>query len=217
MLQNELYKIISRTEKRGFREGLRYVRGQIYSTSKYYVFRHNMDKIPDMTSQFNNFRVIEIPDPDCALFGEIYRVCPSETRPNDEKYIKELLRERSKNGIMCFVLLHKDHLAGANWLSRPNHYYSNLAIPYLPDEYISYWTFIVSSYRGMGASKLLKSSSLCIAKQKEISSVISISSVKNTPSIRMNLGIGYKIIGTFTEQRRLFQYRQHFMAMNSKV
>jgi GNAT superfamily N-acetyltransferase len=217
MLHNEIYKIMKRMKKKGFREGLRYIRKQIYSTSKYYVFRHNMENIPDLASQFKNFQFKEIKDPDCAIFGEIYRLWPSETRPNDADYIAEILREHSKTGAMCFVLMHEDHLIGATWISRPNHYYLHFKIPYLPGECISHWTFIISSYRGKGASKFLKSGSLLIAKQKGISSVISLVSIKNTPSIKMAIGSGFKIIGTIVEQYRMFRYKQYFILSDNNI
>ena len=170
MLSSELYKVIKRTKKRGFSEGLQYIRGQIYSTSKYYVFRHNMNNIPDASARFDKFQFVKIDDSDSELFHELYRVWSPETRPDDSKYMTELIQERSKYDVMCFVLLDGKKIVGANWISRPNHYYLSLGIPFLPDEYVSYWTFIVSNYRNMGASVFIKSNSLRIAKQRGITS-----------------------------------------------
>ena len=211
MLSDHLNKVITRIKTRGFRAGVRYIRKRIYSTSKFYVLRNNMDKIPEITSEkFNEFQVIELTDPECALFHEIIRIWPQETKPCDIQYVTEFLRERSKNGAMCFVLLHKDKLIGANWLYPPNYYYLNFNIPFLPGEYVSTWTFIVSEYRGMGVSKFLKSYCLNMAKQRGIPSVISHILVKNTPSIRMNFSTGSQIIGMITERYRWFKYSHNY-------
>ncbi len=214
MLRNELKNIIARTKKKGVREGLRYIRGHVHSVSKYYVLRHDMDKIPDLSQRFENFKIVEICDPDSNLLEEMYHVWPSETRPGDISNAKELMRERTSKDVMCFALLDNDRLVGATWISRPNNYYLNLNIPYLSGEYVSYWTFIVPDYQGRGMSKFLKIYSLLIARQKGIFSIISLSSIKNTPAIKMNLSVGYKIIGTFTKQNHWFKSNQYFTASN---
>jgi len=217
MLRDHLNKVITRIKTRGFRAGVRYIRKRIYSTSKFYVLRNSMDDIPEVTSEkFNEFQVIELTDPDCALFREIYRLWPLETRPNNEESVVRLLRERSETGAMCFVILHKDKLVGANWMYPPNHYYLHFNIPFTPGEYVSAWTFIVSEYQGMGLSKFLKSHCLHIAKQKGINSIISLTSVKNTPSVKMNLGSGFRIIGLVTQRYLYFKYSNSFSPVSGK-
>jgi GNAT superfamily N-acetyltransferase len=216
MFLNEFRNVIKKTKKNGLLEGLRYLRGQIYFTKKFYVFRHTLKNIPDFVSNLKDLQFMEIDNPDCDIFKEIYKVWPrDDTKPNDETYMTELLRNRSENGAMCFVLLHEGHVIGANWLYSPNHYYLHFKIPYLPGEYISTWTFIVPDHRGIGASKFLKSNCLKIAKQRGISSVISITSSKNIVSIRMNSSVGFNIIGYLIEKHRWFRYSQYFLPSDS--
>ncbi|MEJ2648170.1 MAG: hypothetical protein P8016_07160, partial [Sedimentisphaerales bacterium] len=147
-----------------------------------------MNNIPEITSdKFVEFQITEVVDPDSYLFHEIYRLWPLDIKPSSTEFETELLKNRSKTGAMCFAMLHNNKLIGANWLYPPNQYYLSFSIPFLPGEYVSTGTFIVPGYRGMGASKFLKISGLNIAKQKGILSVISMSSVKNVPSVKMNL------------------------------
>ncbi len=209
--------IITRTKREGFLAGIRYIRIRIYSTTEYYVLRNSMDDIPEIKSeQFDEFQIIELTDPDSDLFHEMYRVWPLETRPGDIQCVAEVLRERSKNGAMCFVILLKDKVVGANWLYLPDNYYLHFDIPFLPGEYISTWTFVVSEYRGIGVGKFLKRYSLNMAKQRGVTSLINLTSVKNTPSIKMYLSSGSRIIGSVMEKYRWFKYSHSFSPVSGK-
>ena len=211
MASETINKLIEITRKRGFREGFRYLRGKINSTKKYYVFRHNLENIPDFNLKSDKYSIMEINDIESDLFKQILEVWPSDdTKPNNLENVTEVLRESSKTGAMCFALVYENCVVGATWYYLPNNYYLHFKIPYQPGDYISTWTFIVPNHRGIGGSKYMKTCCLRTAKERGISSIVSISSMDNTPSVKMNFGVGYKAIGTIIEKYRWFRYSQVF-------
>lgn len=216
MLYHELDKVIRLAMNRGIREGLRYLRGQIYSTSSYHVVRHTMESIPDVKIALDHLRVLETNDQSPAFIEEISRVYPPELGCRESQKISRMLQQHASNGALCFVLRHEDRLVGAFWVSRPNRYYANLRIPYLSSEYITQNLFIAQAYRGIGAGKLLFSKGLRMASQRGISSVWGIVKVTNTASVRTHISVGFQIIGLYIEQRRWFQCSQLFLAANNK-
>ena len=204
-------KLMEITKKRGLREGFRFLRGRINSTKRFHVFRHSLENIPDYKLKSDKYSLVEVEDIESDLFKEIFPVWPSDdTKPNDSEYVTAMLRDRSKTGAMCFVLVYENHVVGGTWFFRPNDYYLHFKIPYQPGDYISTWTFIVPKHRGIGGSKYMKTRCLRIAKERGIPSMISISSMDNIPSVKMNFGVGYKEIGKLTEKYRWFKYSQVF-------
>ena len=212
---NHLEKVFQRARARGMREGIRYLRSQICSTSRYHVIRHAMETIPEVAGPLDNLEVLEIARPDALLLQEMSRVWPHEFGPRDAQYVANVVGAHSANGALCLMLRCEGRFGGALWVSRPNPYYSHLSIPYLPGEHIAQNLFIVPQYRGMGASKFLLSRGLKIASQRGVSSVLGLVSVDNTPSLRASTSMHFRIVGSFVQKRRWFQSRDLFVSVEA--
>ncbi|MEA3226117.1 MAG: GNAT family N-acetyltransferase [Planctomycetota bacterium] len=215
-LKDELEKVFHRAKDRGIREGVRCLRGRIYSTSSYSVFRHSLETIPDVKLAESNIKLREVTSLNDPCLHELHRVYPPEFGPRDPNYVSRVLKERSRNGVWCFAACDQDQLVGAFWLSPPNHWYANLDLPYLPGEYVVQNLFVVSNYRGLGVSKLLLNYGLQVAGRRAVSSVLSLIPADRTASLRAHLSLGFQIIGSFRRDRRWFKHRQSFVAAENK-
>jgi GNAT superfamily N-acetyltransferase len=206
-----LGKAFKRARDRGPREGVRYLRGQICSTSRYHVLRHAMETIPEVAVPSDDPEVLEVSAPYDLIMEEMCHVYPPEFGPCDTEYVMKVLQQYSADGAWCFAARHKARLVGAFWLSRPNHWYAGLNLPYLSNEYVVQNLFVVPSYRGNGASKVLLRYGLGVGRRRDVPSVLSLIPAGRTASVKVHVGVGFHPIGSFAQTRRWFQCREMFV------
>jgi len=216
IMKNKIRKTFLRARDKGIREGIRYLRGQMYSTSSYDVLRHDMKSITKVVVMLPHLRVLEIHKSNPELIEEVFHKWPPEFGRCDQEYISRILQERFRNGAWCFACRDQNQLVAAFWLSPPSHWYANVKLPHLPGEYVIYNLFVAANYRGLGVSKLLLSYGLRVAHQRGVPSVLSAILADRTASLRAHLSVGFYIIGSFRQEMRWFHCRQFFLSVDDK-